>query len=914
MGQDIRKTVFVVPHTHWDREWYEPFQVFRARLVQVMDHAMDVLNDRSQFRRFTLDGQAAVLEDYLEVRPERRERLEELVRAGRLLIGPWYVLADEFLVSPESLIRNLSLGRRVCRQFGPVMNVAYTPDPFGHIAQLPRILAGFGLETVIFQRGVGDEVERLGVEFVWEADDDTSVLAVQLPATYSAVAGLGHRAWNYEEGGAFDVEAAARQVRAILFGSEQPPQELPFWLQLPFERLKDGGLAGRSRAAALLLLNGSDHLFMQEDLPELLEELAAAVPEVEWVLGDLEEYVAGLRVSYSGLERYRGEFRGSRYHHILSGVLSTRNYLKQANDRAQQLLERYAEPLSALAGAGGHRGLLTEGWKLLLKNHAHDSICGCSADAVHREMMTRYEGVGQIGDYTAAASLRRLVGARAAADGEPGAEAAVAVFNPLPYSSASVVHYTLDVPEGAGDRLAVVDGGGSPLPVQIEVEKVWAPGRSDVQLDRATLSFAPTLPPLGVAVAHIVPDGSRMTPAEGDVEVEARALQNEHLRLEFGPAGPVLVERATGRHHGLRLRFENTADAGDSYDYSPLADGRALVWENPAGEPRIVRSGPVTGALGVVYRLELPQRLSFDRKRRVGRTEMDVEVVFCLERGSRALHMSINAWNDAEDHRLRLVLASGIDTDHVLAGDSFQVTRRPVRPPTGDGWYQKPQPTAPMRHFVAVEEEARGLAVMARGLHEYEAVPGPQGVDLAVTLLRSVGWLSRDDLLSRPEGAGPSVPVPEAQCPGAHSFELAVMPYEGSYWDGPFLQELDAFVAPPLAVAVDAAARGSAAGFLELSPPFVMSALKAADEGDGLVVRFWNPAPVPVDGWLRIEGGSRELHEIRLDETRLREEPVRTDDGGRVSIRMSPGEVRTYEVVGFRTLATKGGGRLPAAE
>ncbi|OUM98144.1 MAG: hypothetical protein BAA04_03595 [Firmicutes bacterium ZCTH02-B6] len=951
MADNVRKTVYVVPHTHWDREWYEPFQVFRARLVRVLDHAIGVLGRDTRFRRFVLDGQAVILEDYLEARPEREPDIRRLVQDGRLRIGPWYVLADEFLVSPEALIRNLSIGRRVAQRFGRPMPVGYTPDPFGHIAQLPLILHGFGLDAAVFQRGVGDEAERLGLEFIWEASDGSSVLAIQLPATYSAVAGLGHATWDYEEGGAYDADLAVRHVRTILFGDVDPPDELPFWLKLPFSRLRGDGLAGRSRSQALLLPNGTDHLYLQEDLPDVIEELARALPQVDWVLGDLEEYLDRVRETAGPLERYRGEFRGSRYHHILSGVLSSRAYLKQANDRAQQLLERYAEPLVALArAAGGYdaSALLEQAWKLLIKNHFHDSICGCSVDAVHREMVSRFASVTQIGETEARRALARLVGGTLpGVVPEPAPEATLAVFNPLPYARESVVSYTVYVPEGMGDAVSVLDPSGCPLPVQREVETVFAHGRSDRRVDRVTLMAAVPMPALGVSCLKVAaaadaavtgqvaaaaseagagaqtdfwavaPDPAGLAASKADVRVDHHALENEYLRFELGPEGPVLIDKATKRRHVLRLRFEDVADAGDSYDFSPLPGDAPIVIDRPAAPARIVRPGPVVGALAAEYRFSVPARLSADRSRREGLVELPVEVVFQLERGARALHVYVSLDNTAEDHRLRLVVSSGVQADYVWAGDSFVWLRRPVRPPKGEGWYQKPQPTAPMRHAVAVSSGEAGFAVMARGLKEYEAIPTASGVDLAVTLLRCVGWLSRDDLLSRPEGAGPSLPVPEAQCLGTHRFELALMPFSGPYWQSPLLRELDAFVTPPMAQAVvlrPAADRGearAAAGaspapaapsdtggsFLEVSSPLLLSALKPADERDSVIVRIWNPAPEPVEGWIRIGRGRPAVYAVRLDETRLGEERLALDADGRLRVALPPGGVCSYELV-----------------
>ncbi len=172
--------VTFVPHTHWDREWYRPFQEFRSRLIRLLDSVLDILERDEKYRHFHLDGQAILLEDYLEARPEREALIPRMAREGRLSVGPWYVLPDEFLVSGESLIRNLLAGRAIAREFGGYCPVAYLPDQFGHIAQMPQILRRFGIEAAVLWRGLDYEVSRHN-EFWWVAPDGSRVLAVHLP-------------------------------------------------------------------------------------------------------------------------------------------------------------------------------------------------------------------------------------------------------------------------------------------------------------------------------------------------------------------------------------------------------------------------------------------------------------------------------------------------------------------------------------------------------------------------------------------------------------------------------------------------------------------------------------------------------------------------------------------------------------
>ena len=165
----------VVSHTHWDRAWYLPFRRFRHRLVRLVDRLLDLLDENPAYRAFTLDGQTILLDDYLKIRPDQEDRLRRLIEEERLLIGPWYTLPDLFLVSGEAILRNLQIGHDRCDEFGGGMPVGYIPDPFGHIAQMPQILCGFGLDTYIFMRGLGrKEKERLGGIFDWEAPDGST--------------------------------------------------------------------------------------------------------------------------------------------------------------------------------------------------------------------------------------------------------------------------------------------------------------------------------------------------------------------------------------------------------------------------------------------------------------------------------------------------------------------------------------------------------------------------------------------------------------------------------------------------------------------------------------------------------------------------------------------------------------------
>lgn len=915
-------TAYVVPHTHWDREWYQPFETFRSRLVDVVDAVLALLeDDAARYRRFTLDGQAVVLDDYLAIRPERRAAIAAQARAGRLRVGPWYVLADEFLVSPESLVRNLQAGRSACAPFGGAMPVAYTPDSFGHVAQLPLLVEGFGLKAVVFERGVGDEGERLGTEFRWlAADGRTEVLAVHLIGTYSAATALGHLDWEYQD--AYDAERAVRQVRAALFGPTAGDPAFPAWLRHALERLPSG-IAGYTRSGSVLLLNGSDHLFPQANLPDVIDTVGAAIPAVRFVHADVEEYIDAPRPTLGSLERHQGEFRSSRYHHVLSGVWSTRMPLKQANHAAETLLERYVEPLLAAARTTrGHddRSLLDHAWRSLLLNHPHDSICGCSIDPVHRAMHTRYEAVAQLSDELCRRAVASLT--------HDAAAPTLAVFEPLPYALDQAVDAVLELPAGSGAALTLTDEDGRPLPVQRRIERRPAAGRSDAEVDRVDLTFALPTRPLGLTrVRWRVHDDPEPAPTVDDPALLTRdgavwRLENRSLRLTVAHDGGVtLLDRASGRAWPLRLRLADEGDAGDEYDFSPVPGDVPRIAERAATPPTPLETGPLRAALAFDLALDVPERLADDRRAREGRATLAARVELTLRAHAEHAEITVTLDNGARDHRLRLVVATGVASDELASDGHWHVVRRPVGMPRRDHWYQRPVATVHQRRFSAVTDGDHGMALLVRGLPEVEAVPTGAGVDLAVTLLRAVGWLSRDDLRSRPQGAGPAMPTPEAQLLGRHRYELAVCPFAGGLASPRLHRAAERFTAPPRVFVagprdprpdlkpsdpVPAASHtdaGAPAWRIDLTPPLTLSALRPGADGDAVVLRLWNPAPTPVRGRLDLDPAPVTAHRARLDETRIEPLPLR---GAGIDLDVGPSEVVTL----LLTYASKGGGGL----
>jgi mannosylglycerate hydrolase len=799
---------FVVPHTHWDREWYLPLEHFRLELAAVVDDVLATLERDPAFRSFTLDGQAVVLEDYLELRPEQEGRLRALLADGRLSVGPSYVLPDELLVGGESLVRNLLLGRAVCERLGARPSRAgYMPDSFGHPAQLPQVLRGFGVESFLFSRGLGDELERLGRVFRWRAPDGSEVAAFNL---------LGH----------YDSVAALRS-----------PEDLAERVERLVERHRDE--LARVGLRDVLLCNGSDHLPVQPELPELLRRCEKLLPGARFELASFDDYVAAALPTPRRLPVYEGELLGSREHNVLRGVNSARIYLKQANERAERrlLAAQTAAALAALAGRLEYPAAdFRFAWRELLRNHPHDSICGCSVDEVHEDMMERYTRLERTISVLERKAVAALAGGALPLDareaGElyrPGPRAAQTVLNPLPWRRRRLLELELP-PELSRARGLVGEVGGEELPV----EKAGRRALVAVELD-------------GLAAATLtLRKGDPGTPRR-----RRRAIANELYRVEAARDGSLTVTdlRTGERHRGLH-RLEDERDLGDLYTFCP--DPKAAPWRSDARDvevrSRILSAGPFVSELELALRG--PHRI---------RTR--VRLVAGIDR----IEFETELDNRARDHRLRAVFPAPDAGDTVRAEGQFAVVHRPVAPPPPRvDWAEPPDPTQHTLGAVALGD----LALFTKGLPEYEA----RGRELALTLLRCVGMLSRGrgELSTRPGAAGPRTPTPGGQCQGRHRFSYALRfgataldhaellraahDYRCDFLLGP----VGAPPPPPVVLAGD---------------PIAFSCLKGAEDGDGVVLRLYNPSGRRAR--VRIEGPD-DVSRLRLDETQERSLARRT--------------------------------------
>jgi alpha-mannosidase len=968
--------LFVVPHTHWDREWYRTREQFRYRLVRLIDRVLDLLEADLRFRHFTLDGQAIVVDDYLEVRPRARPRIERLVREGRLCVGPWYVLPDEWLVSGEALLRNLRLGLARSAELGGAMPVGYLPDQFGHVGQLPQILAGCGLDCAVLWRGVGEEVAE--TLFHWEAPDGTRLLAVYL------IHGYGN---------------------AMLLPLQ--PRELATRL-----RACAAALAPHSRIRTLLLMNGSDHQEPQPGLPAALAAAAAHLDGAAVEIGTLPGFVARARgEAPPRLPVARGELRSGLRAPLLEGCASARMGQKRAEFRNDGLLVRYLEPLAAWLGELGgdpDAAILELAWRTVLESHPHDSVCGCSVDAVHEEVATRLARVAQIGEAHLARVTEELA-ARIAAPEPARGEQALVAWNPHAPGRAQaegVVELDLGPRARRAPSLCARDAAGRRIPVHAEVEAegvvlasfrlsagvvarlvrgfpaefmgLFAQGVRRGREAGATLVevLLGSRRPEGLDLAAAVEPLARALEAEGDAPVlyRARSLSRVRLRLvdelpgcglrayrlargraaatEAGRGGsPHLTAQAEavggGRLHGTAqaeavhggraedggawienatwrveagpdgrvrclhrpsgaavedaLRLVSEGDRGDEYSFDALAED--VRSERPtSARVRLAEVGPAEASLALDLRYALPAGLEADRARRSRRrVACRARLLVRLAAGLDRLDLDLLFDNRARDHRLRLFVRAPLRATRFEVESAFEVAQRPIAPGPGDFGRGRPaeRPTGatPQRAFATLADGRRAMTVANRGCAEAEAVPEPDGTtSLAVTLLRAVGWLSRDDLASRPGHAGPALATPGAQAQGPHRCELSVRLHDdGDPWR---VVEAHRFAAPPLLFAGASEAGGAVgdgARLLEVDDPEVVVSALEPRRGGRPEIRLYNASSRARRVRVRWNGRGGEL--VRVDLTGRRLATAALEAGPDCSASLA---LRAWEIVALR--------------
>ncbi len=766
-----KRTGHYVVSTHWDREWYQSFQHYRFRLVRLMDEVLDTLQRDPRFRYYQLDGQFIPVEDYLEIRPEREAELRDMTEEGRLRLGPWYVLPDEFLVSGESIIRNLQMGISLSSRYGRPSRVGFCCDMFGHISQLPQIFRGMGIDNALIWRGVNESTH--GGMFRWRSPDGSEVIAYRFSprfgyCTYAYMVRECHK-----PDGHVTLEETTEKIRDLVAFECQRIPTSPF-----------------------LLFDGGDHLELDMQAADVLERANAQLEDAEIVFSHLDGFMEEVREERDRITRvFTGELREPAEvgdeQWLIPGVSSSRVHLKQANARCETELCAWAEPFSTFAALHGMRypkGFLECAWKWLLQNHPHDSICGCSIDQVHKDMVYRFDQSRDIAVQVTQDALRHIADRVTLPEiGEK--DFALVVFNPTADAIDGPVDLTLRFPNntdalfteffGFEPKLCfrLFDSAGGELPYQ------YASHRRDVVGFRRTRAKFPApdirhevdiavplvVPAFGYATVICRPQKDQPVRFLGSMAVDDHTIENEYLRASMAANGTLtLTDKRNGQSYENLLTLEDCADIGDGWYHGVAVNEQAYSSTASSAEIAITEDGMHRATLLVRVTMNLPEAFMFDRMQRSTRfAPLLITHHITLRRGADAVEVRTVVENTIRDHRLRVLFPTGAKTDTYLADQAFDVVERPISIRKDNARYKELEiESRPQQTWTAVCDAHRGLAVVSQGLLE-SAVRDQPARPVALTLLRS---FIKAVLTNGHEGG---------EIQGRHEFAYRIVPVSG---------------------------------------------------------------------------------------------------------------------------------------
>lgn len=861
----MKKVLHIISHTHWDREWYMSFEKHRMRLVELMDTIIEKMEKDENYKFFHLDGQTIIIDDYLEVKPQMRDRLYALINAGRIQVGPWYILQDEYLTSGESNIRNMIEGLKFCKQNGiePVMS-GYMPDAFGNISQMPQILDGFGIDNAIFGRGQGiilfdnkvpEGQKPADKELWWQGADGTSVIGVMFGDWYN----------NANELPCDEEKVADRYSKLIN------------WLELT------------AKTPHLLGMNGCDHQPIQFDLPESIEKANKLFgDDVEIKHSNFKDFVSLLRPYSKNFTKVEGELASQHTSGWcrLVDTASTHIPLKQQNYKVQNMLTFKSEPISSVASLFGdsyRKDMLRYAWKTLMQCHPHDSICCCSCDAVTKEMSVRFDKAYDTADYVLNEAMEFIANN---IDTSTLGKINIVVMHTSPLENSSVINTKVYSDELLNtEELCIVDASGNEIPCEIKYlgEKfTYTLPKDSFRKVKYRHCYDVAFPVRLCGIGYFVYSVKKAKKSiYNAINIFENGAETDTLKVVINTDGTLdVTEKQTGKTYTDMLRFEDTGDCGESYNYIQTKDNTAIFSKTKA-DIKLIKNNDFSVTFEIISNIEIPSGLCGKDSRSTDMISHEIISYVTLTQGIDRVDIKTIFTNKSENHRLRVLFPTNIDTDTVMADGQFDVIKRNIKP--WEGW-ENPSNTQRMQAFFGVEDKSNGVLVASRGLCEYEVLRDGKNT-MALTLLRAVGEV----------GDWGVFPTPEMQLKKELCLEYSLIPYsitsKAKAFNDAYTFAGDFFCT---------CQTEKHAGDLKVSDSFitvegeyiVFSALKKAEDGEGLILRIYNVS----DSEQTVTVIFNSSMFAKVFETNLAEnKPISVDvEGGRYSLSIPAKKIRTF--------------------
>ncbi len=904
----MTKNAHIIPHSHWDREWRYPLWENRSFLVDFMDELLETLNENPDYRQFLMDGQSVILEDYLLMRPEKRDLVEKYVKEGRITAGPWYTLPDLYPIDGECLIRNLMKGYRVSAKLGKTMKVAYTSFGWGQISQFPQIYLGFGIDFCFTAKRVTSK-RAPKCEFWWASPDGSKILTTRL--------GEGGRHKMFESvlvqmrcGRTTDDNWHMKWEEAGLIYHKANPDEIteyhrfskPGFFEIGLkENLQDCWAANDESMSETerLFLCGCDFSGANSDFAKVIEEGNKLV-DYNLKMSTVEEYIEAFKktADIQNAVTVDGELREGPSAACSGNALATRLYLKQMNKKLQNLLIYTAEPLGASMLSAGEEydsTFFEHAWEYTLKSHPHDSINGVTQDSTANDVVGRLNQALSLTDVAYRRAMMKLI-RRMDLSGYNDSDLLVAVYNPLPFARNEIIKVLIDVPkENNIWELKITDNDGNEMKNQrVSIEDISVPVHDQnlrpapFRADRHVVYMETgTLPAGGFKIYKI----ETKTPLIGrnfvcspqlqkvltgnEISKVSGVLENEYLKVSVNTNGTVRIEeKESGRVYDNMHFFEDTGEAG-SYWINQEPDNNRVYYSTAQGaKVWTENNGELSATLGIEVKMELPECAERPEDYRIAKTKRsDTEKVLkirsfiTLKKGEKKVDVKVEIDNNIKDHRLRAVYPTGIKADYSYAHGHFTVDKRPIVK-TADGAYEPDMQTLPMQTFVDIADEKAGVAFINNSLTEFEA---KEDGSVFLTLLRSV----RNTICTEMR-VGSCYPDQEGgQCIGMQYAEYSIYPHSGNWEEAAVFEQAEKFNITPCAVQISGCSKGDIApgtSFFEVeNKKLVISAFKKAEDRNSIIMRLYNPTDNEVISKINLYATPKKCYVTNLNEERISE-------------------------------------------
>ena len=847
----MKRKIHVIPHSHWDREWYFTTSRSKVYLMKDLGDVLNTLENDPEFKYFMVDAQGSLLDDYIKWRPQDKERISKLVNDGRLVIGPWYTQTDQLVISGESIVRNMYYGMKRCESFGKYMNVGYVPDSFGQSGNMPQIYRQFGIEDTLFWRGVSDDMVK-HTDYNWRGDDGSVVFTTQIP-------------FGYYIGGNIP---------------EEPEENEEFWQK---ECLENAG--GRSATRHIYFPNGFDQAPVRTNLPQLVKERNEKDPENEYVISCIEDYIKDVKSENPELEEVQGELVIAKHMRIHKSIFSSRSDLKVMNTQIQNYVTNVMEPLLTISYNLGNEyphEAVAEIWKLLFENAAHDSIGSCISDTANEDVYVRYKQARDI-----AVNLVELHSRLIATNVKNDADMTFTAINTLPQKRKDTVIVKTYVP---GGKFAIIDEKGNDVDYTIIKSRdltdyvlsqtiMLDPSRKfyvpDQVLEVTMAIKANDVPALGYVQYSI--DTQKDSHKE---TADKKVLENKYYTIEVEENGSLtIVDKANNVTYKNQGILVENGDDGDSFNYSPPRKDME-VFSNESKCTVKISGSDIYDQAEIHFDMVVPADLDERAEGKVSVT-MLVDMTVALRKDSKVIDFNVKVDNKGLSHRLCVLFDSQIVSAFNYADQQFGLIKRPnyyekemklymesmnnkTEKKAGiqelanwandqSTWQEPPISIEPTQSYVSLTDGKTGIAVIPQGVREYEVLDDSK---IRLTLFRTYGFMGKENLIYRPGRASGEriIETPAAQLLKEMEFNFGFTSYAGDINDSDidtlakqYNTNLEVYTYAEFLngrlIFSQREIEGQNAkihSLFETEGNLVVSAVKKAEEDDGYIIRLYN--------------------------------------------------------------------------